>query len=87
MGENAQSNKDKNNIRNSTCETILYIEHLCFHIREGDGKWKVNIYGQKKYILFLFFGFLSVFLFVVFFSFSFFCFCFFVAVVFNLVFT
>ena len=36
-------------------ETITYIEHLCFHIGEGDGKSKVNIYGKKKNILFCFF--------------------------------
>ena len=36
-------------------ETITCIEHLCFHIGEGDGKWKVNIYGKKKKKFVLFF--------------------------------
>ena len=49
MGKNTQSNKDiRNNVRISTYKTIPYTEHLYFHIGEGAGKWKVNIYGQKK---------------------------------------
>ena len=36
-------------------ETIPYIEYSCFHIVERDGKWKLNIYGQKKTKFFLFF--------------------------------
>ena len=69
----------KHNIRNSTHETIPYIEHLCFYIGEWDGKWKVNIYGQKNiYILICFFVFsFSTFFFVVVV----------VVAVFNLVFT
>ena len=45
------------NIRSSMHETILYIEHFCFHIGEEGGKWKNNIYSQKKNLLFFFFSF------------------------------
>ena len=50
----------KNNIRNSTYKTIPYIRNFCFHFGKGDGKWKVNIYGQKN-SAFLFFFYLVVF--------------------------
>ena len=36
-------------------EAIPYIEYSCFHIVERDGKWKLNIYGQKKKKNFSFF--------------------------------